>query len=187
MKSQKNIFIPIKIFIFLSILTGIIYPLLITLIAQTVFPRQSNGSLVTIENKIMGSELISQNFNDQKYFWPRPSAVNYDSKSSGGTNLSVTSKQLLVNYKANIQRYGSQEKIPPTDLLFASASGLDPDISPEAAYYQLERIAKARNLSQDFIKRVIENNYENRQLTILGEPRVNVLKLNIALDMIPAK
>ncbi|MGE4107714.1 MAG: potassium-transporting ATPase subunit KdpC [Bacteriovoracia bacterium] len=176
---MKNILIGIRLLIVFTVLTGVIYPLAVTGIAKALFARQVGGSLIERSGKAVGSELIGQSFRSEKYFWSRPSAIDYNPMPSGGTNLGPTSKDLqskVAERKAQGLEY---------DLLFASASGLDPHISPKAAMLQLERIAKARDLEENHIaelRRLVASFIEGRQFGVLGEPRVNVLKLNLALD-----
>ena len=185
---MKTIFQALKLFLLMTILTGIIYPLLITLIAQTLFTNKANGSLISQNGKVVGSTLIGQKFTSDKYFWPRPSAVDYNPLPSSGSNLGPTSADLKA--KVQSQRDSLMAANPgarsiPSDLIFASGSGLDPDISPEAAKYQLDRVARARKLDSEQKKKLIElvDNYiEPPDFNILGETRVNVLKLNLALD-----
>lgn len=172
-----------------SVLTGLIYPLAITGIAQLAFPRQANGSLITHDGKTLGSELIGQPFDDPKYFWSRPSATSplpYNAASSSGSNLAVTNPALEEAIKHRIARL-RESGLPadqpiPSDLVTASGSGLDPHISPAAARIQTPRVAQSRNMSQDAVQRLVDENTNGRQFGILGEPRVNVLRLNLALD-----
>ncbi len=176
---MKNFMTGLKVFLFFTVLTGAIYPSLVTLIAQLSFPHQANGSLIFEKSKIVGSELIAQSFKDPKYFWPRPSAVDFNPLPSGGSNLSPTNKDLLLKIEERKAQGFSDE------LLFASASGLDPHISKAAATAQIERIIKARMMnasSKAEILNLISEAFEARQLGFLGEPRINVLKLNLALD-----
>ncbi len=189
---KTSIYISLKIFLVITILTGIIYPLVITLIGQTVFPFRSNGSLIKITNEIVGSELIGQKFTSGKYFHSRPSAINYNPLPSGGSNLSVTSNTLKENVKHQVFLFDSINQLDkniviPSEMLYASGSGLDPHISVQAANLQIDRICKARNFSEvhkNKLKNLIVNLSENRQLGFLGEKRINVLKLNIELDKI---
>jgi len=188
MKTQ--LIISIKIFAVFSVLCGVIYPLLITGIAQSVFPGKANGSLIVVDNKIVGSELIGQKFDSASCFQSRPSAVDYNPLPSGGSNLGPTSEKLKEQVLARTEQWmksnpaASAEKIP-LEMLFASASGLDPHISPKAALLQVERIVSVRNFNteqkQQLVKLVNELT-EKPQFSILGESRVNVLKLNLALD-----
>ncbi|HEX4046160.1 MAG TPA: potassium-transporting ATPase subunit KdpC [Gammaproteobacteria bacterium] len=178
--------------ILLTLLTGIIYPLFITAIAQLVFPWQANGSLIKQDNKIMGSILIGQSFDAPKYFWGRPSATTpfpYNAANSTGSNLGPSNPDFLALVKKRIdylRQSTPQENIAvpliPVDLVTASGSGLDPDISPLAAFYQISRIAKARNVSEKDIEDLIKNLVKPASWGLFGEMRVNVLELNIALD-----
>ena len=179
----------LRITLFLTILLGVVYPLTITGISQIAFPHQANGSLVTSRGKVIGSELIGQNFIKPEYFQPRPSAAGsdgYDGTSSGGSNLGPTSQRLLDRTRASVERFRREnpdyDGPIPADLLTASASGLDPHISPDSALAQAARVAKARNLPGDKVRRLIAQNTERPDLGLLGEPRVNVLRLNLALD-----
>jgi len=178
----------LKLFLVLTVITGVVYPLLITAVGNIVFPRQSNGSLMKIDSKIVGSALIGQKFTENKYFWPRPSAVDYNPLPSGGSNQGMTSELLnaaIRERKKLLIESNPGAGEPPADLLLASGSGLDPHISPEAAIYQIERIARARQLDnkqKKSLTNIVQNHIEQFQLGILGRPRVNVLILNIALD-----
>jgi K+-transporting ATPase ATPase C chain len=171
------------------IITGIIYPLFVTLIGNCVFPRQSQGSLIIKDGKILGSELIGQSFQSPKYFWSRPSAttpVSYNAAASGGSNLGPTNPALIKLVQDNIAKLNTadpENKLPvPADLVTASGSGLDPDISLAAAEYQIPRIARARKIDEIEVRDLVVRYAKGRQLGILGEPRINVLKLNLALD-----
>ena len=171
------------------ILLGIVYPLAVTLIGSLIFPHQAGGSLVTKNGTVVGSSIIGQLWTKPQYFQGRPSAAGkngYDPTSTGGTNLAPTSKKLIDATKATI---ASLEKAnphadgpPPMDLITSSGSGVDPDISPEGAYWQVPRIADARGISRATVKAVVDANVRGRTIGILGEPRVNVLALNLALD-----
>lgn len=172
--------ITIKFFLCLVILTGVIYPLFITLAAKITMTEKANGSLVTHEGKVIGSSLIAQNFTSDKYFWPRPSANDFDALKSGGSNLGPTSKHLKELVQERLDKMGKET---PSDMLFASASGLDPHISKKAAYFQAERIAKARSLSTDKIIELIDNHLNTDRISRLGHQYVNVLILNLALDL----
>jgi potassium-transporting ATPase KdpC subunit len=173
----------------LAVLTGLIYPLSITGIASAVFPRQAQGSLIVVNGKILGSQLIGQPFESPKYFWSRPSATQpfpYNAASSGGSNLGPSNPALLQAVQARLATLhtadpGNQLAVP-VDLVTASASGLDPDISVAAARYQAGRVAAARNLPLVQVDQLIDTYTENPQFGLLGEPRVNVLELNLALD-----
>jgi potassium-transporting ATPase KdpC subunit len=187
---MKTFGIAIKIFLIFTILTGVIYPLLVTGIAQVVFPHQANGSLILKDNKIIGSELIGQLSDSTIYFTSRPSAIGNNPLPSGGSNYGLTSAKLkaqVAERKAKFIAFNQLDKNAevPSDMLFASASGLDPHISPEAAQLQINRIAKARyfnNTQKQKLKTLVAEMSEGPQLTCLGENRVNVLLLNIALD-----
>ena len=172
------------------LLTGVVYPLATTALAQVLFPSRANGSIVS-DNKgrAVGSELIGQTFSKAHYFWPRPSAAGdkgYDATSSSGSNLSVTSKKLHDRINGDLDRLwkenpGASGPVPD-DLVTASASGLDPHISPEAAKWQVRRVARARGIAPERVQQLVDANSEGRDLGFLGEPRVNVLTLNLALD-----
>ncbi len=184
---KKNIFISVRALFVLTIITGVLYPLLITGIAQWAFPFQSNGSLMQRNSRTIGSALIGQKFGNDKYFSPRPSASNYDAMQSGGSNLGPTSKALadsaVMRKALFMQKY--RTIVVPPDMLYASASGLDPHVSPASAYAQAARIAAARGLdSLQSVKlaKLIDRLVEAPEFRIFGEPRVNVLLLNLALD-----
>jgi K+-transporting ATPase ATPase C chain len=176
-------------FILFTVLTGLVYPLLVTGIAQTVFHKQAEGSLITSsDGKILGSSLIGQNFDDPKYFWGRISATSpaYNASASSGSNLGPTNSALLDEVKGRItalKAADTNNNDPiPVDLVTSSASGLDPHISLAAAQYQLARVARVRGLSQGDIQQIIDQNTQGRFLGLLGEPVVNVLQVNLALD-----
>lgn len=170
----------------LTIITGVIYPLTVTGFAQVLFPHQANGSLIVIDGKTYGSELIGQQFDDPKYFWGRPSAAAYNAAASSGSNLGPMNPSLEEAVQARInalQTADPNNTLPiPVDLVTASASGLDPHISVAAALYQVSRVASARGWSEAEVTSLVEKNTEGRQFGIFGEPRVNVLLLNLALD-----
>lgn len=178
------------IFLLMTVLTGVIYPLLVTGIAAVAFPAQAHGSLLYKSEKVVGSALIGQGFSEPQYFQGRPSAAGkdgYDGVSSSGSNWGPTNRKLVNSVAERVDKVISVNGLEngasvPSDLITASASGLDPHISPEAASLQIARVAKIRNLSEDKVKALVVQNTEKRQLGFLGDPRVNVLKLNLALD-----
>src|SRR5258707_1832479 len=192
----------IVLIVLMTVLTGLAYPLAITGIAQLLFPHQAAGSLIEKDGKVIGSELIGQNFADPKYFHGRPSATTdtdpndstktvpapYNAGNSGGSNAGPTSKALIERVQGDADKLKQENKAPiPVDLVTTSASGLDPDITPAAAEFQIPRVAKARNLSEQRVRALVADVSQDRVLGVLGEPRVNVLKLNLALDALPAK
>jgi potassium-transporting ATPase KdpC subunit len=171
------------------ILFGLIYPLAMTGLAQLAFPRQANGSLISRNGTVIGSDIIGQLWTKPQYFQGRPSAAGkngYDPTSTGGTNLGPTSKKLISSTRATIAQLKKDNPDasgpPPMDLVTSSASGIDPDISPDAAYYQVPRVAKARHLSTGAVRALVARHVQGRELGFLGEARVNVLALNLALD-----
>jgi potassium-transporting ATPase KdpC subunit len=181
-----------------TVITGVIYPLAMTGIAEVIFPHQSHGSLIEKDGKVIGSELIGQQFTSDKYFHVRPSAtlgpdpsdpskttaVPYNAANSGASNLGPTSKVLIDRIKADVDKLKQENPSAqiPVDLVTTSASGLDPHISPEAAYFQVSRIAKARKMPENALQALVAEYIEGRTLGLFGEPRVNVLELNLALD-----
>jgi K+-transporting ATPase ATPase C chain len=183
-------FLPsLRMLVVLSVLTGVIYPFVVTGIARVAFPRAATGSLIVVDGKTVGSSLIGQPFDDPKYFWGRPSATSpqpYNAGASSGSNQGPRNPALADAVKDRIKALrdaDSDNKAPvPVDLVTASGSGLDPHISVAAAQYQLHRVAKARGVTEDKLRALVDSNTLGRTFGILGEPRVNVLKLNLALD-----
>ena len=179
----------LMVLLLLTLVTGVAYSLLVTGIAQAVFPSQTRGSLIVKDGKIVGSRLIGQPFDDPKYFWSRPSATSpfaNNAGSSSGSNLSPTNPELVKAVQGRVDALratdpGNTAPVP-VDLVTASGSGLDPHISPAAALYQVPRVAKARGLKPEAVRQLVELHIERRSLGFLGEPRVNVLALNLALD-----
>jgi K+-transporting ATPase ATPase C chain len=179
----------LRIALTFTVLTGFLYPGLVTGVCQLLFPRQANGSLVVVNGQVVGSTLVGQSFTKPEYFQPRPSAAGndgYDASASSGSNYGQTNQKLIDRVKASVDDF--RKKNPdyqgpiPADLLTASASGLDPDISPASAYAQAARVAKARGLSVEQIRQQIARHIQGRDLDLLGEPRVNVLALNLDMD-----
>jgi potassium-transporting ATPase KdpC subunit len=199
----KEIRPAILILLLLTAITGLAYPLAMTAIAGVVFPRQAQGSLIERDGKVVGSALIGQEFKEDKYFHGRPSATTapdpadstktvpapYNAANSGGSNLGPTSKALADRVKEDVEKLKGEnpKDAVPVDLVTTSASGLDPDISPDAALFQVPRVAKARNMPQDRLRQLVAENTAGRLAGLLGEPRVNVLALNLALDRAASK
>jgi len=185
---KKNFMISIWMTIVTTILLGIVYPFVVTGIAQVLFPHQANGDLILANGKIVGSSLISQPFSSPGYFRSRPSAAGngYDAGNSGGSNLGPTSKMLVDRVTGDVQKAQAENTSAPVpiDLVTTSGSGLDPHISPEAAAFQIPRIAKERKISEEDVRALIGRHTEGRQLGFLGEPRVNVLELNLDMDTV---
>jgi K+-transporting ATPase ATPase C chain len=169
-----------------TVLLGLGYPLLVTAIAGTLFPHKAAGSLILKDGQVIGSELLAQSFTSEKYFHPRPSAAGngYDATASSGSNLAQSNKTLVDRIQGSIDKLAVENhgKPVPIDLVTTSGSGLDPDITPDAAYFQAQRVAKARSIGEDRVRQLIGANTTKRQFGLLGEPRVNVLDLNLALD-----
>ena len=183
----KLIFQSLRLTLVFTVLTGLLYPLAVTGVAQLAFRDKANGSLIGRDGKIIGSELLAQPFTDARYFWPRPSACGYATAPSGASNLGPTSAALQSNVTANAKSFRMAHHLAdaapvPSDMVFTSGSGLDPHISPEAARLQISRVAVARGIQADAVQALVEKYVEPPQLGFLGEPRVNVLLVNLALD-----
>lgn len=183
---KKHLLTSIWMTIVTTILLGIVYPFVVTGLAQVLFPRQANGDLITLNGKIVGSRLIGQAFSSPGYFRSRPSAAGtgYDAANSGGSNLGPTNKMLIDRMTGDIQKaHAENPNAPvPMDLVTTSGSGLDPHISPEAAEFQVPRVARERGMSEGDLRTIVANHTQGRQYGFLGEPRVNVLELNLDLD-----
>jgi K+-transporting ATPase ATPase C chain len=193
----------ILILVLLTLITGLAYPLAMTAIAGVIFPKQAQGSLIERDGKVIGSSLIGQEFKDDKYFHGRPSATSapdpadstktvpapYNAANSGGSNLGPTSKALNDRIKDDVEKLKAENPAAsvPVDLVTTSGSGLDPDISPEAALFQVPRVAKARNMPEEQVRQLVTANSQGRLAGLFGEPRVNVLALNLALDRAAVK
>ncbi len=191
---MKELRTAILMLVVLTVVTGVIYPLLVTSVAQTVFPAQAAGSLIVNDGKVVGSALIGQPFDDPKYFWTRLSATSpspYNGGSSSGSNFGPLSDALHDAIQARVaalrEAQPNDGRPIPVDLVTASGSGLDPHVSPAAAYYQVPRVARARGLNEVRVRALVGEHVEGRQLGFLGEPRVNVLRLNLALDGLSAR
>jgi K+-transporting ATPase ATPase C chain len=185
---KKHFVTAILMTVVTTVLLGIIYPLVVTGLAQLIFPKQANGSLITASGKLVGSHLIGQPFSSPGYFRSRPSAAGnagYDAGNSSGSNLGPTNKMLIDRMNGDIQKAQAENPgVPvPLDLVTTSGSGLDPHISPEAAAFQVPRVARERKMSEADVQGLIDKHTEGRQLGFLGEPRVNVLELNLDLDV----
>jgi K+-transporting ATPase ATPase C chain len=178
---MKTILQSLRIYIILTLLTGILYPLAMTGVAQLLFPKQANGSRIVENGKLIGSDLLVQKFESPRYFWPRPSSADYATVPSGASNKGPTSADLKKSIDERRAKFGNDA---PVDLLTASGSGLDPHISPEAARSQVARVAAERNVSIQKVTTLVDQTIEEPQFGFLGEPRVNVLQLNRALDQL---
>jgi len=183
---RRNLLVAVRFTLITTVVFGLLYPLAVTMFSQWIFPHQANGSLVMKDGKVIGSKLIAQAFTGDQYFHPRPSAAGsgYDPTSSSGSNLAPTNQALVTRVQQDVAKL--QKENPgaaiPADLVTTSGSGLDPDISPAAADFQIPRVAKARGISPDDLRRIVARHTQPRQLGLLGEPRVNVLELNLDLD-----
>ena len=188
---KKNLITAVLMTFVTTVLFGLLFPLLITGLAQVLFPSKANGELLTRNGKLVGSRLIGQSFSSAGYFYSRPSnaGTGYDAGNSGGSNLGPTNQTLIARVQGDADRLqsGNPGVAIPMDLLTSSGSGLDPHISPEAAEFQVPRIAKERGVSEDVVREAVRQHTESRQFGFLGEPRVNVLELNLALDEIAPK
>jgi len=188
MNLSKQIYPAVAMMLILTVITGVIYPFLVTGLSQVLFKSQAQGSLIEKNGEIIGSRLIGQTFTKPGYFHSRPSAAGngYDSMASGGTNLGSTNKKLLDNVKGAAEALGKENPKAsiPVDLVTSSGSGLDPHITPGAAGFQVERVARERGISPEEMRRLVQEHTAGRQFGFLGEPRVNVLELNLALDAI---
>jgi len=183
---KRNVLTAIWFTLVTTVLLGVVYPLLMTALSQLFFPKQANGQLIEKNGKIVGSAIIGQFFAGPGYFHSRPSnaGMGYDASSSNGSNLAPTNKQLVERVKNDVQKAQTENPVSPVpvDLVTASGSGLDPDISPAAAEFQLARVASERHVSLDDVRGLVRKHTKERQLGVLGEPRVNVLELNLDLD-----
>ena len=188
MNMKKNLITAVLMTIATTVLLGIVYPLVVTGLAQVLFPKKANGELIEANGKLVGSHLIGQAFSGPTYFHSRLSSAGngYDATASNGSQLGPTNHQLIDRVKADVATFqaGNPGTPVPIDLVTSSASGLDPDITPAAAEFQVPRVAKQRGLSEERVREVVRQHTEQRQLGFLGEPRVNVLELNLALDQI---
>jgi len=184
----KNFMPAVRVTLVLTVLTGLIYPGVVTGLSRLFFPKHAKGSLIEVDGKVVGSELIGQKFARPEYFHGRPSAAGdgYDAGNSGASNFGPTNEKLARRVRADVAQFRKENPAYtgslPADLLTSSGSGLDPHISPASAYAQVPRVARARGISEDSVHQLVASTIEERQLGFLGEPRVNVLKLNLALD-----
>ena len=183
---KKQLIVAVLYTLVTTVIFGVLYPLVVTGLSQWLFPKQANGSLIVKDGQVVGSRLIGQSFGAEKYFHPRPSAAGagYDPLASGGSNLGPTNQALVTRVEQDVAKL--QQENPgaaiPADLVTASGSGLDPDISPASAEFQVPRVAKARGVSQEEVRRIVARHTQGRQFGIFGEARVNVLELNLDLD-----
>ena len=191
---MKQLLIALKATLVLTVLTGVMYPLLVTGLAKTLFPAKAGGSMIQVGGRTVGSELIGQRFTKPGYFHGRPSAAGndgYDGMASGGSNLGPTSQKLADRVSGDVKKFREENPAVkgevPGDAVTASASGLDPHLSPEAAAAQVARVASARGMTEEMVRSLVAAHTEDRQVGVLGEPRVNVLKLNLALDAFPGR
>lgn len=184
---RRQLWPAIAILVAMTFVTGVVYPAVVTAVAQVVFPAQANGSMIVVDGRTVGSSLIGQAFSEPRYFWGRPSAAGedgYDASASGGSNLGPTSRSLIERIGAEVDRLrkANGDGPVPVDLVTTSASGLDPQISPAAAEYQVARVAAARGMSIDAVRAIVARHTQGAVLGFLGLPRVNVLELNLDLD-----
>ena len=189
---KKNLLISVLMTVVTTVLLGLIYPLVVTGLAQVLFHDKANGQLISRNGTVIGSKIIAQPFTGAGYFHPRESAAGtngYDPTSTGGTNYAPTNKKLTDRVDADVQAFHAENPSTPipADMVTTSASGLDPDITPANAYFQVPRVAKARGISEDQVRSLVAAHIQGRDLGLLGEPRVNVLKLNLALDQVTAR
>jgi len=185
---KRSLIISIRFTLVTTLLLGIAYPLVITAFAHLALRDKADGQLIVRNGQVIGSRIIGQNFSSDKYFHSRPSAAGngYDATSSGGSNLAASNQKLVSRIQGDVAKYqqdGNNQPVP-IDLVTTSGSGLDPDISPAAAFFQVRRVAQARNLTEDAVHTLVQTHIQPRQFGILGEPRVNVLELNLALDQL---
>jgi len=188
---KKNLITSVLFTIVTTVLLGVVYPLVITGLAQVIFPEKANGQLVRRNGTVIGSRILAQPFTGTGFFHPRPSAAGngYDATNSGGSNLGPTNQKLMDRVAADVATANAENPgaLVPADMVTTSASGLDPDISPASAEFQIPRVAKARGLSEDQLRKLVQEHTQDRQFGFFGEPRVNVLELNLALQDQPKK